>query len=282
MSLAHRSTITQPTCDKAAGRWKARLVVDDSDTVIFDHHLDHVPAMLALHGIAELIEQAGPEPSGDCAAGSFDLSFTRFAEKDRPAYVTVVPAAGSSAWRVELTQSEHVVCAGTASTVALAGEGKAGPPRSPWPPPQGLAEATLVHRQRPENIVVTALRTGTDGYTVTYVPPEAGRTKRFESFHHPLDVVEASRQFVTLLSHAVCGFDLDTYLVLSRLVVRTPQVFRRTGTISLFSDEPRVDRRRVVLTVHARCEDAPPTSISWDIHAVAPAVYARLRRASHG
>jgi hypothetical protein len=280
MSLTHRSTIDQPTHDGAAGWWRAQLVVDNADPVIFDHDIDHVPVMQMLHGIAEVIERAAAaEPPGSCAAGSFDLHFTRFVEKDCPTYITVVPAAAPSGWRVELTQSDQVVCTGTASTITPADPGDS--PVSAPPRPPALADATLVHRHRPENIVVTALRKHTDGYAVDYVPSEAVRTKRFQSFHHPLDVVEASRQFVTLLCHAVCGFDLRTHLIPTRVVVTTPRVVPRTGTVRLFSAEPRVTRRLAVFTTHAEYEDAPATTVTWDVHAIAPRVYARLRGGSY-
>jgi hypothetical protein len=275
MTLAYRSTIGESIQDEATGSWRAPLIVDDSDTVIFDHSVDHLPAMLMLHGIAELVERASPELGGR-TAGAFHLGFTRFVEKDRPSHVTITPATPPHMWRVELTQSGRTACSGTVGSIALDDRWQSTVSSSPAAPGP-LAEAALVHRRRPENIVVSPLRVEADGYAVDYVPSEAVRTKRFEDVHAPLDVLEAGRQFMILLSHSVCGFDLDTRLILARLAVRMPRLFPRSGTVRLYSARPRVDRHRLEFTIRASCADAPAATIGWDIKAVSPTVYARLR-----
>lgn len=259
----------------------AQLVVDDSDPVMFDHSVDHVPGMLMLHGIAELVEHASPPPIGCRIAGDFDLTFTRFVEKDTPAHTVVTPARSPHTWRVEMTQSGHVVCAGTAGTVAL------GDPEHPVVNgvataalPAARAEAALVHRRRPENIVVSPLRPAPSGYSIDYLPSEAARTQRFEHVHGPLDVVEAARQFMILLSHTACGFDLHRHLILKRLVVTTPRPFPGADPVRLFCAQPRVAGGHVGFAMHARCGDTPAATISWDVTAVTHAGYQRLRRSA--
>jgi len=282
--LAHRSTIGEPVLDEAAGRWSAQLVVDDSDTVFFDHSVDHVPGMLMLHGIAELVERASTASVGRSVAGFFDLTFTRFVEKDDPAQVAIVPAEAPRTWQVRMTQFDQVVCAGTVGAVVVGGQDDpTGPNHSmrDGAAATALAEAVLVHRRRPENIVVTPLRTAPTGYAVDYQPSEVVRTKRFEYVHCPLDVVEAARQFMILLSHTACGFKLGTHLILNRLTVSTPQPFPRAAAVCLRSAQPRVNRGQLDFTMYAHCGDAPVATITWDIKAVTPAVYARLRGVSH-
>jgi hypothetical protein len=283
MSLAQRSTISEPTRDEAAGRWSAQLVVDDSDSVFFDHSVDHVPGMLMLHAIAELVERAGAGPVNGCAAGSFDLTFSRFVEKDEPAQVTIVPAAAPDSWQVTMTQSGHVVCAGTAGTLPLDRPEDAGQLKSTVDEagPAVLAAAALVHRSRPENIVVTPLRTVPAGYAVDYRPSEVVRTKRFEDVHGPLDIVEAARQFMILLSHSVCGVDLGMRLILNRLTVRLAEPFPRAAPVRLLARQPRVNRGQLDFAMYARCGDAVDAAITWDIKAVNQAVYNRLRGAAH-
>jgi A-factor biosynthesis hotdog protein len=274
MTLAYRSTIGETSRDEVTGSWSAPLVVDDSDPVIFDHRVDHLPGMLMLHGIAELLERAYQEPDGR-TAGSMDLVFTRFGEKDRPALVTIRPASAPHTWQVELTQSAHAVCSGTVQAIALADRARSTVVTAAAA--VELADAALVHRSRPENIVVSALRASDGGYTVDYVPSEFVRTKRFAHVHGPLDIVEAARQFMILLSHTACGFALGTRLILTRLAVSVPRLFPRAATVRLHSAQPRVDRHRLDFTIHARCGNAPAATITWDIKAVTPAVYARLR-----
>jgi A-factor biosynthesis hotdog protein len=278
MTLAYRSTIGETSRDDITGSWSAPLVVDDSDTVIFDHSVDHLPGMLMLHGIAELVERACPAPAGR-TAGSFDLVFRRFGEKDRPASVTIRPAPARHTWYVELAQSAHAICSGTVRSVAVDDCA-----RSTVVADEGsgqLADAALVHRSRPENIVVSALRAADGAYTVDYVPSEIVRTKRFAHAHGPLDIVEAARQFMIQLSHTACGFALGTKLILTRLVVNMPQLLPRAAAVRLHSVQPRVNRNRLDFTIDARCGDAPAATITWDIKAVTPAVYARLRGVPH-
>jgi hypothetical protein len=274
MSLAHRSTISDPICHSAAGLWTAQLIVDESDPVIFDHGVDHVPGMLILHGIAELVERASLGPAGECAAASFDLTFTRFVEKDRPANVVIAPA-GPQLWHAELAQLNRTVVAGKVGTISLDALGYHKVSERTASPP--LAAAALVHRRRPENIVVSPLRTMASGYVVDYAPSEAVRTKRFEDAHCPLDIVEAARQFMILLSHAVCGYDLDRRLILNRLIVTMPKLFPRTAAVHLRSAQPQVNRSQLDMTIYAYCGDAPAATIVWDIKAVTPTVYTRLR-----
>lgn len=274
MSLAHRSTISDPICHSAAGLWTAQLIVDESDPVIFDHGVDHVPGMLILHGIAELVERASLLPAGLCAAASFDLTFTRFVEKDRPASLVIAPA-GAQLWHVELVQLDRTVVAGKVGTIALDALGDHKVRGQTGSPP--LAAAALVHRRRPENIIVSPLRTMAAGHAVEYLPSEAVRTKRFEYAHCPLDIVEAARQFMILLSHAVCGFDLDRRLILNRVIVSMPRPFPRGAAVHLHSAQPMVNRSQLDMTIDAYCGDAPAATIVWDIKAVTPTVYARLR-----
>jgi hypothetical protein len=283
MAVTRASSIGVPTRDEHGESWIAPLVVDDSDPVIFDHSVDHVPGMLMLHGIAELVEWAGPGTGGArCMAGEFDLRFTRFVEKDRPAHAVIAPDGAPHTWRVEISQEGHIACAGRAGTMTLgdgdrpAGHGVAAAIRSAV-----RAEAAIVHRRRPENIVISPLRPAPAGFMVDYLPSEAARTKRFEHVHCSLDVVEAARQFMIMLSHAACGFGLDRRLVLNRLTVSMPGPFPRTDPVRLHCAPPRVRGGRIDFAMHARCGDHPAATIGWDITAATPAVYARLRGVRH-
>ncbi len=278
----HRICIGKPTCD--AGWWSAPLIVDETDTVFFDHGLDHLPGMLILHGIAELAELA----SGvDCATGRFDLEFTRYVEKDTPAVVSVAPLGEGDPcrWQVKLAQADRIVCSGTVGTIGIQSGRLAGDSTIDTEPDAEidteLADAVLVHRHRPENVVVTALRKAEAGFAVDYAPSEAVRTKRFETVHCPLDVVEATRQFMTLMCHEVCGLELDRKLILGRLGISMPQAFPRTGAVRLFAMEPVVSRNRLEFTITARCGEAVEAVMTWDILAVSPTVYTRLRGVQH-
>jgi hypothetical protein len=283
MTLAYGNTTGESNRDEVTGSWTAPLIVDETDTAIFDHSVDHLPGMLMLHGIAELVERASPDVGADrWTAGAFDMNFTHFVEKDRPAHVRIMPAGAPHIWRAEVIQSGRVACSGTVGGIALdGGRQPTANMAATATAPDALAEAALVHRSHPENIMVSPLRAAAGGYTVDYFPSEVARTKRFEYAHGPLDIVEAARQFVTLLSHTVCGFDLRTRLILARLVVNMPRLFPRAAAVRLHSARPLVKRRRLDCTIRAQCGNAAAATIRWDVKAVPPEVYARLRGMPH-
>jgi hypothetical protein len=228
-----------------------------------------------LHGIAELAELAS---GGDRVTAAFDLNFTRYVEKDVPVLVSVTALDDAHRWRVELAQADQIVCEGTVDTIPLS---RASHDIDRSTVDDVLADGTLAHRHRPENIVVTALRKAEDGYAVDYVPSEAVRTDRFEGIHCPLDVIEATRQFMTLMCHQVCHAGLDRHLILGRFTAVMPQLFPLDGTVRLTAVEPLVSRNRLDFTITAWCGTATPAVTTWDILVASPAAYARLRGVGH-
>ncbi|WP_346538211.1 ScbA/BarX family gamma-butyrolactone biosynthesis protein [Micromonospora sp. DPT] len=85
----------------------ARLDVPTGHASLYDHPLDHVPAMALLEAARQLAHHlVGPAGNGRLTTLSAD--FTRFAELDEPVQVIGVPDDGRT--RVEFRQSEQAIC----------------------------------------------------------------------------------------------------------------------------------------------------------------------------
>ena len=184
------------------GSLQARLLVDEAHPYFFDHPLDHVPGILMLGGLLELAEWNAP--AGHWVK-SIKLSFRRFCEKDRPVSLRMQPEAGGQ-WQGSVEQSGDVACR---FSLSLA-EGRAWPV-APAQSTHGRPSAELLHKHRPENILVSPLFDLADGYKAceTHAPPPghclaAGADGRYGMLY----LLETTRQFVMLIAHTVWNVPL--------------------------------------------------------------------------
>jgi hypothetical protein len=120
--------------------------VDQKDTFFFDHNIDHVPGMVLVEAALEAVA-----PDADSADGTsvlMRLEFTKICELDTPVQLKCIETAEERRWEVQFVQNDVGVCSGT---IQLAG------PCAVQADSNEPAPATLVHRLRPENILVGAL-----------------------------------------------------------------------------------------------------------------------------
>ncbi|WP_419992841.1 ScbA/BarX family gamma-butyrolactone biosynthesis protein [Streptomyces boninensis] len=80
--------LSHPTA-AGPGQWQLRL--DTSHPVLFDHSVDHVPGMVLLEAIRQVVHVLHP---GDdmCMLTGMDVAFHRYVEFDSPCAVTAEPA----------------------------------------------------------------------------------------------------------------------------------------------------------------------------------------------
>ncbi|HLV73170.1 A-factor biosynthesis hotdog protein [Actinomadura hallensis] len=258
------------------------LVVDESDPFYFDHPLDHVPGMLLFSGLLDLAVRADElrrprrRAPGRVVAG---LDFTRFCELDRATTLSCRPMPGPNrAWTVEARQAGETVCEGS---IAFADDAPAVPggSRGTVSVPPRQAPAELVHRHRPENILVgEPVRRGRGVVEAAVLQPPAGPEP--PSPHRgPVEIVEAGRQFATMLEHQEHGKPMDATLLWVALRLDIPFRIDRDVPLLLRWPIARVPGRRsrcAATLAHAATGDELG-SLTYEAYAVDPEQYARTR-----
>jgi hypothetical protein len=143
--------------NQAPGRAKARLVVDKGDSFYFDHPLDHVPAILMVAGLLDLIRSANGDVSQDWRI-RMSLDFRRFCDLDDEHSLSISRLLDGtddeSGWDLRVETGSALAADGTAvlhqkSSTQLV-------PAAPGRSGEALATAELSHRSRPENSMMAA------------------------------------------------------------------------------------------------------------------------------
>ncbi|MGW3244433.1 AfsA-related hotdog domain-containing protein [Streptomyces sp. NPDC001070] len=293
--VAHRGSDATVT-------WTASLRAAEDDPFFFDHPLDHLPAALLIDGAAELVEHAA-DPRGGEAAGprpagwrvlALELEFGRFAEKHLPVELSARPLPGApGGWRVRGLQQDRTVCDGRIHAVAVP------PPASRMLPGPRAAEdhgplraamvaPELVHRHRPENVLLAGYRNhGPGGYSAELLSPPRGHHLRALSGGHGTELrsltelTESARQFVTLLGHESRRVTFDRRYVVASMRAATARPVRRAERVRLWTDSlPPVCGGDVRIRFSA--SGGPVGEARFSGYALSPAAYRRLRGTAAG
>ncbi|MEU8799825.1 AfsA-related hotdog domain-containing protein [Spirillospora sp. NPDC048819] len=259
------------------------LVVDESDPFYFDHPLDHVPGMLLFSGLLDLAVRADElrsrgRPPGRVVAG---LDFTRFCELRGATTLSCRAIPGPNrAWTVAARQADEEVCAGSIAFADDVPAVPAGMRGAGEPAASRRAPAALVHRHRPENILVgEPVRRGRGVVEAAVLQPPAGPEPR-PPFRGPVEIVEAGRQFATMLEHEEHGRPMDTTLLWAALRLDIPCRLDREAPLLLRWPITRAPGRRshCKATLADAVTGADLGSLTYEAYAVDPDQYARTRK----
>lgn len=291
--VSHRGLVATET-------WTARLRTLDEHPFFFDHPLDHLPAGLLIEGVTELVEHiatttaattAGPRPTW--RTRTMELDFGSFAEKDLPVEFTARALPGTpGGWRVSGRQRGRTVCDGKVYAA------QAQPPRIPVLPAPRAAEddaprraamvaQELVHRHRPENVLLASYRDhGPGGYSADLLSPPVGHHLRGRQgsgaeLRSLTELVEGARQFVTLLGHEARQVAFDRRYVVASMKASTARAVRRAEPVRLWADTlPSVHGGDVRVRISASGREVGEAGFSG--YALSPAAYRRLRGTTGG
>ncbi|MFF8271516.1 AfsA-related hotdog domain-containing protein [Streptomyces sp. NPDC016562] len=225
-----------PTLDDGAGsvpgtgRTTVRLDVDETDRCFYDHPLDHIPGMLLVTALLDLVRaQVRDQADAGLNRLRISLSFDRICEPGEPVMLHCEPAPAEEgpAWQLRAEQEGSTVCQ---AVVGLARTPAAQPVGQAQDRLQGQsqdrdrtrpADAALVHRHLPENILLGApLRTEE---SAVLVPPAGHRLHGGpDGLHTPDALIESARQMSTLLAHTAHGREPDIQLLWLSLEADVP------------------------------------------------------------
>lgn len=220
--------------------WEATFDIDQNDPFFFDHPLDHVPATLLLEAVLRTAERAAaesPQVVAERYLAMLRLEFRRFCEL-APAPVIRVWADPDRCgrWDVEFCQGGVVIGDGEIGWRPTTSVSTRHADRSealPEPVP-----AHLVHRWRPENVLVGGLtKVAADAYQVGVLPPPPGHYFRRRDAHfRPIgELLESARQFGTLLGHTACEVRLGMQFVVRSLEVELTRRVSRDEPLTILT-----------------------------------------------
>ncbi|MFF1873754.1 AfsA-related hotdog domain-containing protein [Streptomyces sp. CB03911] len=194
------------------------VVVDTGDRCFFDHPLDHVPGIVLVAGVLDVVRAR--EPGRVEAPGGrlrMSLTFDRMCELGQPVWLRGEPVAAGDGprWQFTALQDGAAVCRATVGIGAPAGPAvsagsapavASGAARGAEDP----ADPALVHRHRPENVLVSgSVRTERASVLV----PQPGHRLAGAGVHTPGALIESARQLATMLGHTAHGRDADAQML---------------------------------------------------------------------
>jgi hypothetical protein len=237
--------------------WRSTLAVDLDDSFFFDHPLDHVPGIMLISGLLDLVAAAAPEAF--TAQGSHPVSrhhlrtglwFPRFCELDEATELRACPSS-PNAWAVQASQARGPVCLGSVDVYDAdqepadqepadqepADQEPAGPAEPGAPGLDGEpADVRFVHRARPENVLVSRIVEQDDGTRLVALLSSHGAarfTARTGDVRSPEELIEAARQVATMVWSCEYGFPADVLLTLNRLEADVPVAVHRGRPVGL-------------------------------------------------
>ncbi|MEV7013062.1 AfsA-related hotdog domain-containing protein [Streptosporangium sp. NPDC051022] len=279
-----RLSVVTPVAGQA-GRCGAVLRVDRDHPFFFDHPLDHVPGMLLVTGLLELVRTRADLSPGTCGDGRIRLSltFVRMCELDgRVVLLADPPAPGGCAWTVRAVQDDVTVCSGTVEPL----DGRREPQAPPYPPGRDLpvtpVARDLVHRVDPRNVLVGEPVISGRAYDASLLSPPSGHflLRRSEEYHGAEEMIEAGRQLLTVASHLTHGRPRDTMMVWLDVTADLPARPPRSVPLALhWPVRPaRGNFGTFGFTLVTRDSGRPLGSLSYGTRCLTPAAYRRLRR----
>lgn len=258
------------------GSWMADLRVDQADPFFFDHPLDHVPGTLLVCAMVELARQKITTPDDRRVKGT--MTFRAIGElKPAPVLHIGPPQAGRR--NMFVTQESSVVADGWFEFSSEPGPA--------WIRQEGAgerlpAQAALVHRTRPENVMIgepsLTYRQVTGGVVS---PPDGHALSGHRADVRPIEaLIEAGRQLSTWLSHRFGGWPLDTQILWVGVTADLPVALPRSLPVSLRWKPAPISRNKAEFHFDVVADDAWETvlgSLVYASKAVRPDVYARFR-----
>jgi hypothetical protein len=259
--------------------WLSKLNVNQRDPFFFDHPLDHVPGMLMICGMVELIRTRVDTAPGGRAKGA--MAFRAMCELG-PAASLQVDTTGPGRGDLQVRQGATVVADGWFEFTPAAAVAAADAPA--YERAMVSADASLVHRNRAENIMIGDPGRDERQVIAAVLPPPPGHAL---AGHHPgthaIEVlIEAGRQFATWLPHRFGGWPLDTQMLWIGVAADLPTGLPRSLPLALrWAVEPvREHKAEFTLDLIVADRDGPALgSLRYTSKALRPRAYAKFRQA---
>ena len=202
---SERNTVITHVLRRSPQSLNATLRVDEGHPYFFDHPLDHVPGILLIEGVLQLMEHAVPALRGDAAfISALNVRFQRYVMKERPVDIAL-QRDGPHRYTARVMQDEQLMC--TCTLMVSPGQ----------PPATGACLVTArpcqrqdwLHKARAENVLVSDIDPQTR-VVACPIPPgqffEDGHPRQ----HSMVYFLEIARQAYMQIAHGALGIPLKT------------------------------------------------------------------------
>jgi hypothetical protein len=259
-----------------------KLPVDRSHPMFFDHPLDHIPGMLMLSEAMRQVGKKGPAERRRMAA---TFTFHKFAEFEPAVETWMTPGETDGSWDSEMVQNGTVLCGGRFSTpnsgpwAEVADEVPDTNPDGWRPPPRVPASGHLVRRSRSENVLLGQPASNEDLVRVALIDPPEGHyfRARAADARSAEEMVEAARQFATLLWIRDPGTKPEAQLVLNEVEFDLPCSLPRSALVELRWHRQAMRGSRWRLVFEASAAGHAFGTATVDFRGVSATAYRRLR-----
>ncbi|MFE9451332.1 AfsA-related hotdog domain-containing protein [Streptomyces sp. NPDC006739] len=262
---AHPGTAHPGSADAGADSWSVGLTVDENNSFFYDHPLDHIPGMLLVCAMADAVSDRVVVPTDSRV--KWVVNFRVMPElSPEPELFAAPPDGGRRTLRV--SQGSTVVADSwfTFSPLGDALDGVLGDAHAGLPAAVGHAapaRASLVHRTRPENVMLGRPEVTDDMITAPVLAPTPWHTlaSRRPGRRSVKSVVEAGRQFATWLSHRVGGWPDEVHMLWLRLAADLPVDLPTSMPLALRWRQTRMSEDKARLTFELIAGDGAGTKV---------------------
>jgi hypothetical protein len=253
------------------GGWSAVLDVPRDEPYFFDHPLDHMPGMALISGLLGLVRVSATDLE---SAGrlTFQLNLPAFCDLDAP-----VRLESPDGVVVRASQYGRACSEGTVQFVPGEAPNAGTPvdPRFAEPAPQ-----RLVHRARAINVLVSDVVVTGDVHTSAVRRPASRHILATPpGTALPAEVlIDAARQYGTMLTHEALGAPADSQLVLLGMRAELPAGVRDPVYLRWHVTPPPRGKATIDIDVAVGAPAAETSGrVSFDYFCATPAIYKRLR-----
>lgn len=196
---------------EAGGTWSAPLWIPGEHPFFFDHPLDHVPGVLTVFGLLDLLYLV----TADHRTGQrllTQLTFPKMCDLGRPVLLSVTPDSGfPGGYFLRSVQDDATTCEGWLQFVDAIAPSAPSVAADIADGQSGICPSALVHRARTENVLLGPLPEPSEIVIPLRRPPAGHYLDGFaQDGYSARSAIEAGRQFTTLLIHKAAGKPLDT------------------------------------------------------------------------
>ncbi|WP_260963067.1 beta-ketoacyl synthase N-terminal-like domain-containing protein [Pseudomonas citri] len=228
---AENTVISQPR--RNGQSLHAQLVVNEAHPYFFDHPLDHVPGILLLEGVLQLIELAMPTLGGRVAyAKTLNIKFQQYVQKEGVIELHVEQGQDPQVFNAKVMQGGKLMCTcvigmaySSAFEIAPAGEFTATPCR----------DKALLHKARAQNVIVSDMSSVAQGLSVdtVQVPPDHIFQEGDPVHYSMVYFLEVARQCYMQIAHSHLRIPLNTPMNLLSLSFTLDRPIPRNSPLSL-------------------------------------------------
>lgn len=148
---SERNTVITHVLRRSPQSLNATLRVDEGHPYFFDHPLDHVPGILLIEGVLQLIEHAVPALRGDAMfISALNVRFQRYVMKARPVAIEL-RQDGHHSYTARVMQDDQLMC--TCNLAVSPGQVPA--PSAELTPAHPCQRQDWLHKARAENVLVS-------------------------------------------------------------------------------------------------------------------------------